>query len=98
VTKKPLLASIALTAALAGGGIAGFLLGVPGVSQAQTTTVPTDPPTTAPSPAPAPDDSTPPRDGRNCPHHGGRPGSPDQGGSGTSGTSGSSSATNTAYM
>jgi hypothetical protein len=72
VTKKPLLASIALTAALVGGGIAGFLLGVPGVSQAQTTTVPADPPTTT---APAPD-ATPParghRDGKDCPDKAGQ--------------------------
>ena len=90
MTKRPLLASIALTAALVGGGVAGFLLGVPGVSQAQTTTVPTDPPTTT-APAPAPDDATPPargsRDGRNCPEKDGQPGDDRTEGSSSSGTS-----------
>ena len=96
MTKKPLLASIALTAALVGGGLAGFLLGVPGVSQAQTT-VPTEPPTTiAPaSGAPAPDAAPPERgprgDGRNCPEKDGRSGD-----EGT--TEGSSPGTATAFM
>ena len=98
VTKKPLLASIALTAALVGGGLAGFLLGVPGVSQAQTT-VPTEPPTTtAPDPgAPAPDAAPPERgprgDGRNCPEKDGQSGD-----EGTEGSSSDSSATSTAFM
>lgn len=48
MAKKKLLASMALTAGLLGGGAAGLILGVPGVSGAQTTTVPDQPTTTVP--------------------------------------------------
>ncbi len=89
LTKKPLLASIALTAALVGGGLAGFLLGVPGVSQAQTT-LPTEPPTTtAPAPDAAPPERGPRGDGRNCPEKDGQ--------SGDESTEGSSSGTSTGF-
>ena len=42
MAKKKLLASMALTAGLLGGGAAGLILGVPSVSGAQTTTLPND--------------------------------------------------------
>ena len=42
MAKKKLLASVALAAGLLGGGVAGLILGVPGVSSAQTTTAPDD--------------------------------------------------------
>jgi hypothetical protein len=64
MAKKRLLASVALTAGLLGGGVAGVILGVPGVSGAQTTTtVPDQPGTTVP------DDATraPRGDKENCP-------------------------------
>ena len=81
---KKLLASAAIAAGLVGGGVVGVVLGVPGVSGAQTTTVPD-----APSTAPAPDNGTqtpdrPPRgDGENCPHMDGGGGAPAPNGSGT---------------
>jgi hypothetical protein len=65
---KKLLASAAIAAGLLGGGVVGLVLGVPGVSGAQTTTVPDSPNTTV-----APDDgaTTPDRPARgdreNCP-------------------------------
>jgi hypothetical protein len=48
MAKKRLMTSLAFTAALVGGGAAGAILGVPGVSGAQTTTVPSAPSTTVP--------------------------------------------------
>ena len=68
---KKLLASAAVAAGLLGGGVAGFVLGAPGISGAQTTTVPDPPTTTAPAPEPdggqpAPD-CAPRGDGENCP-------------------------------
>ncbi len=62
---KKLIASAAVAAGLLGGGVAGLVLGVPGVSGAQTTTVPDAPTTTAPDAPDAPD--TPRRDRENCP-------------------------------
>ena len=61
---KKLITSAAIAAGLLGGGVAGLALGVPGVSGAQTTTVPDAPSTTVP------DDgaTTPDRPAReNCP-------------------------------
>jgi len=78
MAKNKLIASIAITAGLLGGGAAGVVLGIPGVSGAQTTTVPNAPSTTAP-------DGTNPDVGKNCPHKGGTDGTTP--GSGTSGTS-----------
>jgi len=65
--KRKLLASVAVAGGLAIGGVTGLVLGVPGVSGAQTTTVPDAPTTTVPdSGQPAPD--RPARgDGENCP-------------------------------
>lgn len=87
---KKLLASAAIAAGLLGGGVVGVVFGVPGVSGAQTTTVPDSPGTTV-----APDGGTPAPDrphrgdGENCPHMGGAGGAtPAPNGSGTgSGTS-----------
>ena len=83
---KKFLASAAIAAGLVGGGVVGVVLGVPGVSGAQTTTAPDAPSTTAP----APDNGTqtpnrPPRgDGENCPHMDGAGGGvPAPNGSGT---------------
>ena len=65
---RKLLASAAIAAGLLGGGVVGVVLGVPGVSGAQTTTVPDSPGTTV-----APDGATPTPDrrargdGENCP-------------------------------
>ena len=56
---KKFIASAAVAAGLLGGGVAGLVLGVPGVSGAQTTTVPDAPTTTAPE--------APRRDHENCP-------------------------------
>ena len=73
---KKLLASAAIGAGLLGGGVVGLVLGVPGVSGAQTTTVPDSPNTTV-----APDDGTPAPDrpgrgdGENCPEKDGAGGS-----------------------
>lgn len=76
---KKLLASAAIAAGLLGGGVVGLVLGVPGVSGAQTTTVPDSPSTTV-----APDDGTPAPDradrhargdGENCPEKEGTEGS-----------------------
>jgi hypothetical protein len=71
---KRLIASIALTAGLLGGGAAGFILGVPGVSGAQTTTVPDQPGATAPDNGQTTPDRPPHGDGENCPHMGGSTG------------------------
>ena len=83
---KKFLASAAIAAGLVGGGVVGVVLGVPGVSGAQTTTVPDAPSTTAP----APDNGaqTPNRphrgDGENCSHMDGTGGAtPAPNGSGT---------------
>lgn len=77
---KKFLASAAVAAGLLGGGVAGVILGVPGVSGAQTTTVPDSPPTTA-----APDPDRPARpDRENCPEKDGAEGSaPNGSGTGT---------------
>ncbi|MDQ6797614.1 MAG: hypothetical protein M3256_11795 [Actinomycetota bacterium] len=83
--KKRLLAAATMTAALGAGGLAGFVLGAPGVSSAQTTTTTpsADAPTTAPAPAPAPgSDGDPAHD---CPNMGGRPGTPPDTSSSSSG-------------
>ena len=45
---KKFLASAAVAAGLLGGGVVGVVLGVPGISGAQTTTVPDAPTTTVP--------------------------------------------------
>lgn len=58
--RNNLIASITLTAGLAAGGIGGALLGIPGVSGAQTDT--TTPPTEQQQPAPP----TPGRGGGDC--------------------------------
>ena len=63
MANKRLIASIALTAGLVGGGAAGLILGVPGVSAAQTTTVPNDGQTNP--------DRPPRANGENCPDKGG---------------------------
>ena len=63
---KRFLAAAAVSAALVTGGVAGFVLGVPGVSGAQTSDT-TAPPSTE---APADDGTAPDRGGRsreNCP-------------------------------
>ena len=76
MANKTLLASVALTAGLLGGGVAGFVLGAPGVSGAQTTTVPNQ--NQAPSTAPGGGQTNPdrpPHDGKNCPNMGGQGGS-----------------------
>jgi hypothetical protein len=52
---KKMLASAAVAAGLLGGGVVGVVLGAPGVSGAQTTTVPETPGTTV-----APDDGAAP--------------------------------------
>jgi hypothetical protein len=84
--KKRLLAAAAMTASLGVGGLAGFVLGAPGVSSAQTaTTTPSTaaPSTTAPGTGSAPNGTQP----HDCPNMGGQ--------SGTS--SSSSAATNSAF-
>ena len=71
--KKRLMSSLAVAAGLGIGGLAGVVLGAPGVSAAQTTTTtPTaeDPGTTAPATPDAPADR-PPKDDENCPNMGG---------------------------
>jgi len=87
--KRKLLGPLVLTAGLVGGGVAGFVLGVPGVSGAQTTTTApaTEPTTVAPATG-APDTTQPDRpagDPKNC---------PDKAGTGTA-SSTSGAATNT---
>ena len=80
---KKLVASAAIAAGLLGGGVVGLVLGVPGVSGAQTTTVPESPTTTAPDDGtPAPD--RPARgDRENCPDKEGTEGSGTGTGTGT---------------
>jgi len=65
---RKLLASAAIAAGLLGGGVVGVVFGVPGVSGAQTTTVPDSPSTTAPGQGQANPDRPPRGDGENCPH------------------------------
>lgn len=67
MAKKRLLASVAVTAGLLGGGVAGVILGVPGVSSAQTTTVPDQPGTTVPDDGATAPDRAPRGDRENCP-------------------------------
>ena len=64
---KKLLASVALSAGLLAGGAAGVVLGVPGVSGAQTTTVPDQPTTTVPEDGQTTPDRPPRGDRENCP-------------------------------
>ena len=66
MAKKKLLASLALTAGLLGGGAAGLILGVPGVSGAQTT-VPDQPTTTVPYDGATAPDRPARGDRENCP-------------------------------
>ncbi len=87
MAKKKLLASMALTAGLLGGGAAGLILGVPSMSGAQTTTLPDNPGIVSDQPSTtvsggegtAPDEA--PR--------GGRESCPDKEGEGRSGSSSS---------
>ena len=67
MAKKKLIASMALTAGLLGGGAAGLILGVPGVSGAQTTTVPEQPGNTVPDEGDTAPDRAPRGDRGNCP-------------------------------
>jgi len=76
---KKLVASAAIAAGLLGGGVVGVVFGVPGVSGAQTTTVPDSPGTPAPGATP--------HDGKDCPLKDGA-GATAPDGSGTPGTSG----------
>ena len=83
--RKKFLASAAIAAGLLGGGVVGVVLGVPGVSGAQTTTVPDAPTTTVPG---SDGDTTPDRpprgDRENCPEKDGAEGTaPAGGGTGT---------------
>ena len=73
MAKKKLLASMALAGGLVVGGAAGMVLGGPGVSGAQTTTVPA--PTTPSAPTTPGIPGTPAPDGthKNCPHMGQAP-------------------------
>ena len=72
--KNHLVASLAVAVGLGIGGVAGVIIGIPGVSAAQTTTVPSPADPATPE-APAPDGTTPDRttpdgarpEGRNCP-------------------------------
>jgi hypothetical protein len=64
---KKLLASAAIAAGLLAGGVTGVILGVPGVSGAQTTTVPNSPDTIAPDTGQTNPDRPPRADGANCP-------------------------------
>lgn len=74
---KKLLTSAAIVVGLLGGGVAGVVLGVPGVSGAQTTTVPEAPTTTAPEPDQA-DPNRPAHDRENCPDKEGKEGKEDR--------------------
>ena len=67
MAKKSMLASMALTAGLLGGGAAGLILGVPSVSGAQTTTVPDQPSTPVPGDDRTAPDQAPRGDRENCP-------------------------------
>jgi hypothetical protein len=72
---KKFLASAAIAAGLIGGGVVGVVLGVPGVSGAQTTTVPESPDTSPDRPARG--------DGENCPEKDGATPAPNGSGTGT---------------
>jgi uncharacterized membrane protein len=65
---RKLLASAAVAAGLIVGGVAGVVVGVPGVSGAQTTTVPESPSTTPPDSGEADRDRAPGKE--NCPRKG----------------------------
>ena len=78
---KKFLASAAIAAGLLGGGVEGVVLGVPGVSVAQTTTVPDAPSTTVPDTGGQPAPDRPPRgDRENCPDKEGTEGTAPAGG------------------
>lgn len=65
---KKFIVSAAVAAGLLGGGVVGLVLGVPGVSGAQTTTVPGAPTTTAPDSGAEVKPDRPARaDGEHCP-------------------------------
>lgn len=74
MAKTKLLTSVAFTAALLAGGAAGVVLGAPGVSGAQTTTVPGAPSTTVPGGTQTQPDR--PAHNGNCPNMGGDTGGP----------------------
>ena len=78
---KKLLASVAIAAGLLGGGVVGLVLGVPGVSGAQTTTVPDAPTTTAPDNGTTTPDR--PARGEHCPDKDGTEGTSPGTGSGS---------------
>ena len=81
---KKLLASAAIAAGLLGGGVVGVVLGVPGTSGAQTTTVPDSPGATVAPDGGAPTPTRPPRgDGENCPEKDGATPAPNGSGTGT---------------
>ena len=61
-----LIGALALTGALAGGGIAGAVFGVPGISGAQTATTAATPPTSTPTTAPAAPDRGADNDRGDC--------------------------------
>ena len=78
---KKFLASAAVAAGLLGGGVVGVVLGVPGVSGAQTTTVPDAPTTTVPNQDGDAIPDRPPRgDRENCPDKEGTGGTAPSGG------------------
>ena len=80
---KKLIASAAIAAGLLGGGVVGLVLGVPGVSGAQTTTVPDTPTTTVPDDGGTAPDRAPRGDGENCPEKDGSGNTAPSGGTGT---------------
>lgn len=70
---RRLVAAAAVSAALLTGGVAGFVLGVPGVSGAQTADPTVPPSTDAPAGEAPPADEAPTRNREGCPDKGGRP-------------------------
>lgn len=80
---KKFFASAAIAAGLLGGGVVGVVLGVPGVSGAQTTTVPDAPSTTAPGSGQTNPDRPHRGDGEDCPEKDGAGAKPAPNGSGT---------------
>ena len=81
---KKLLASAAIAAGLLGGGVVGVVVGVPGVSGAQTTTFPDAPTTTVPDQDGGATPDRPPRgDRENCPEKDGAEGTAPGTGTGT---------------
>ena len=70
-SSKRFLAAAAVSAALVTGGVAGFVLGVPGVSGAQTSDSTTPPSTSAPADDAPAQDGGAARDRENCPDKGG---------------------------